>query len=159
MLYLFKIISDEEKDFYRDVLVDEKNTFLELHNLLQKNLGYDPSQLASFFVTNEDWEKMHEITLMDMQMENNEQAETMENTTIGKYISDLNRRLLYVFDFFSERAFFIELMESFEKKSQKPTPFITSEQGKPPAQLLFLMNDSSTNEFSDDYYTEDPDDF
>ncbi len=66
MIFLFRIISDEDQDFYRDLVIDGSDTFLDFHQVLQENLGYDPTQLASFFITNQHWEKEHEITLIDM---------------------------------------------------------------------------------------------
>ena len=69
MIYLFRIISDEDQDFFRDLVIDGSDTFLDFHRALQENLGYDPSQLASFFITNEMWEKQQEITLIDMMEE------------------------------------------------------------------------------------------
>ena len=63
MIYLFRIISDEDQEFYRDLVIDGTDTFLDFHHALQEDLGFDPSQLASFFITNEMWEKQQEITL------------------------------------------------------------------------------------------------
>jgi len=159
MLYLFRIISDEEKDFCRDILIDQSDTFLDFHRLLQKNLKYDPSQLASFYITNDKWEKLKEITLIEMEIDEGAHTETMEKCMIGEYIFDTNQRLLYVFDFFSDRAFYIELMETFDKTSQKPTPLITSEKGTPPPQLMFLSGNDDADLFSDDNNRMDPDDF
>ena len=69
MILLFRIISDEDQEFYRDLVIDGSDTFLDFHHVLQENLGYDPTHLASFFITNEDWEKEQEITLIDMMQE------------------------------------------------------------------------------------------
>ena len=66
MIYLFRIISDEDPEFYRNLVIDGADTFLDFHHTLQKNLGFDPSQLASFFITNDMWEKQQEITLIDV---------------------------------------------------------------------------------------------
>lgn len=158
MLYLFRIISDEDQDFYRDLLIDSSDTFLNFHNVLQENLNYDASQLASFFITNEAWEKTNEITLIDMQIDSLIPIETMEQTMIGDYTVDKNQRMLYVFDFFSERAFFIELMETFDKKSQVPTPFISAENGAPPTQLAFSLEDNDFTGALGDSDDEDSDD-
>ncbi len=66
MIYLFRIISDENPDFLRDLVAEGSDTFLELHQVLQKDLGYDPTLLASFFLTTQEWEKKQEITLIDI---------------------------------------------------------------------------------------------
>ncbi|MBN1133308.1 MAG: hypothetical protein JXR52_02880 [Bacteroidales bacterium] len=135
-----------------DILIDESDTFLDFHTVLQKNLNYDPTQLASFFITNENWEKLREITLIDMQEEDDQLSETMENALLGNNIYEKNQRLLYIFDFFSERAFFIELMNTFDRKSLNPTPLVTSLSGTPPPQLQFMTDDANQSGYSDDCY-------
>jgi len=135
MIYLFRVISDENQDFYRDVVIDGSDTFLDFHHTLQEDLGFDPSQLASFFLTSEQWEKELEITLIDMMQESSMETRTMDETTVDEFIHELNQRLIYVFDFFSERAFFMELIEMSDQVSPKQTPFIAQSIGDPPPQL------------------------
>jgi hypothetical protein len=83
MILLFRIISDEDQEFFRDLVADGSDTFLELHHALQKNLEYDPSQLASFFITSMNWEKQKEITLIDMTQEGGQDTVTMGEVTVG----------------------------------------------------------------------------
>lgn len=145
MIFLFRIISDENPDFYRDLVTEGSDTFLDFHNVLQKDLGYDPTQLASFFITNKQWEKEQEITLIDMMQEPGLSSHTMEQVTLEEHIRELNQRMIYLFDFFSDRAFFIELIEMSEELSPRETPFIGHRQGDPPPQLALddlLMDDS-----------------
>jgi hypothetical protein len=66
MIYLFRIISDETQEFYRDLVIDGTDTFFDFHKVLQEDLKYDPTLLASFIITNDKWEKQQEITLIDM---------------------------------------------------------------------------------------------
>jgi len=143
MIYLFHIISDEDQGFYRDLVIDGSDTFLDFHHALQENLGYDPSQLASFFITNEMWEKQQEITLIDMMQEQGLSTATMEQATLEEYITDETQRMIYVFDFFSERAFFIELLEQSDQTSPRDTPFIGHGEGEAPPQVVLdlLMDD------------------
>lgn len=159
MIYLFRIVSDENPDFFRDVVADDSDTFLEFHHCLQKELGYDPSQLASFFITNHLWEKQQEITLIDMMPDPGIKTYTMEQTTLGEHLHEVNQRMIYVFDFFSNRAFFIELIEASEETSSRDTPFIGHSKGIPPTQLALdrLMNEEEDDSlFGEDL---DPDDF
>lgn len=136
MIFLFRIISDENPDFYRDLVAEDSDTFLDFHTTLQKDLGYDPALLASFFITNKRWEKEQEITLIDMMQEPGISCQTMEQVTLGEYITELNQRMIYLFDFFSDRAFFIELIEMSDEISPRETPFIGHRQGDPPSQLV-----------------------
>ena len=141
MIFQFRIISDENKEFARELLIDSSQTFLDFHHVLQENLGYDPSQLSSFFITNERWEKSTQITLIDMMDEESDNMLIMEGTVLGDHIEELGQRLLYVFDFFSERSFFIELTEVIEKLESKALPKITFEHGDPPPQIDLGIGD------------------
>jgi len=135
MIYLFRIISDENPVFFRDLVADASDTFLEFHQILQKELGYDPTQLASFFITNHQWEKQQEITLIDMMPDPGVNTFTMDQVTLGEHLHEPTQRMIYVFDFFSNRAFFIELIETSDEISSKNTPFIGHSEGEAPAQL------------------------
>ncbi|MEN8227269.1 MAG: hypothetical protein ABFS38_03875 [Bacteroidota bacterium] len=154
MIYLFRIISDEDQEFYRDLVIGGSDTFLDFHHTLQENLGYDPSQLASFFITNEMWEKQQEITLIDMMQDPGQPAVTMDQTTVDEHIKEVSQRMIYLFDFFSERAFFIELLEKSDETSPRDTPFIGYAKGEAPPQLSLdlLMDDaeSAPDEFDQD---------
>lgn len=135
MIYLFRIISDEDQEFCRDLVIDGSDTFLEFHHTLQEELGYDPSQLASFFITNDMWEKKQEITLIDMMEDPDQVAVTMDQATIKQHVTDVSQRMIYVYDFFSDRAFFIELLEISDQASQRKTPFVAFAKGDPPTQI------------------------
>jgi len=148
MIYLFRIISDENPDFFRDLVAGGSDTFLDFHITLQKDLGYDPTQLASFFITNHHWEKEREITLIDMMQDPDQETFTMDQVALEEQVSEINQRMLYLFDFFSERAFFIELIEKSDETSTRKTPFIGHGEGDPPPQLtLDLMEEDP--EFED----------
>ena len=157
MIFLFRIISDENPDFYRDLVAGGTDTFLDFHSTLQKELGYDPTQLASFFICNQQWEKEQEITLIDMMQEPGVTSYIMDQVTLEEHISELNQRMLYLFDFFSDRAFFIELIEMSDQNSPRITPFIGDRDGDPPQQLALdkLMDESQEFEESDPM--DDPD--
>ncbi len=157
MIFLFRIISDENPDFYRDLVAGGSDTFLDFHNTLQKDLGFDPTQLASFFICNKEWEKEQEITLIDMMQEPGVTSYIMDQVTLEEHIGELNQRMLYLFDFFSDRAFFIELIEMSDEDSPRPTPFIGHREEDPPQQLApdKLMDEPQEFEPSDPM--DDPD--
>ena len=158
MILLFRIISDEDQEFYRDLVIDSSDTFLDFHKVLQENLAYDATQLASFFITTENWEKQQEITLIDMMQEPGVETLTMAKVSLEEYMDSVNQRMIYVFDFFSERSFFMELIETSDQHSSKKTPFIAQAKGDPPQQLaLDLLMDDEPEESDIDPF-DNPDD-
>jgi len=157
MIFLFRIISDENPDFYRDLVAEGTDTFLDFHSTLQKELGYDPTQLASFFICNANWEKEEEITLIDRMQEPGVTSYIMDQVTLEEHISELNQRMLYLFDFFSDRAFFIELIEMSDQNSPRLTPFIGDRNEDPPQQLALDKLIDESQEFEESDPMDDPD--
>lgn len=155
MIYKFRLITNESEDFFRDIEIKDDQTFLDFHKAIQFVCKYDASQMSSFFTTDEEWSKGEEITLVDMEAGEGEGAEKhiMEESVLKDFISEKKERLLYVFDFFSERAFFIELMDIVEEDPDISYPTCTNAKEKAPEQIKVEeadMDDLFTDEFNDD---------
>lgn len=151
MIITFRFISDESDDFVLDVNINSDQTFEELHIAIQNALNYDSSQMASFFNSNTDWEKLDEITLLDMG--NDQPVKIMKDTIIEEFYQEKNERILYVFDFFAERLLFGSVTRTINQESPIPLPSISKYEGKAPEQLsLANGNDES---FLDDLLGED----
>lgn len=111
MIYKFILVSDEEPDFMREISISSEAKFLELHEAILDSVNYDGGAITSFFICNDDWEKEQEITLIEMDTDSDVDSYVMSDTTISDLVTDEHQKLLYVFDFLSDRAFFIELKE------------------------------------------------
>ena len=136
MVYKFRLLSDEKENFARDFEVRSNQTFYDLHQVIQKNLHYDQSQVASFFICNDQWEKEQEITLFDLSDESLYNPIAMGNAIFSDHITGLKQKLLYVFDFFNERAFFIEVVDIQKETPGKTYPVCTLSRGSPPEQII-----------------------
>ncbi len=154
MLFRFRIISDEVKEFVRDLEIPGSSTFLDFHNAIQADLKYDPSHLASFFLTDEGWEKELEITLIDMMNDSDLHSIIMKDAVIQDYIASAGERMLYIFDFFSERAFFIECLGTNDENPGTVYPRIAFSKGDPPAQIQ-MTADGIPGDADDDSYLDD----
>lgn len=104
MVYKFVVLSDEDESFVREFEFLDTHTLLDFHYLIQDELEFDKSQMASFFMATDNWEKEEEFTLFDM----GTGSSTMETAVLEDIIFRKNQKLLYVFDFFNERALFVE---------------------------------------------------
>jgi hypothetical protein len=67
----------------------------------------------------------------------------MRQTKLNEYITTTGQKLVYVFDFFNERLFYLELKEKLMKTDLKE-PFVAYEKGSAPVQ--FLINDYDSPE-------------
>jgi len=154
MVLYIRLLSHDAEDFIMELAVDSSATFMALHLFIQKILEYDPSNMASFVITDNDWNRLKEISLMKMN-EEDEDIELMADTCIGDLLSKLKQRALYVFDFFSERAFFIEVFDI--KPGQLKEPKLIKLEGKVPSQINIddnLVNDDLDDIFDDDDFGE-----
>jgi hypothetical protein len=61
----------------------------------------------------------------------------MENAVLEEIIFRKNQKLLYVFDFFNDRALYIEYVGEFEEEDDKEYPVCTTSKGMPPKQVTF----------------------
>jgi len=136
VIYRFRLISNEVKDFIRDIEIRSDQSFYDFHLCLTKHLNYDNSQICSFYITNQEWEKNHEITLFDISDGENPEVFIMDKVSLEEMIKEPRQRLLYVFDFFNERAFFVELIKAEKVDENKKYPKIVFSQGHAPDQLL-----------------------
>lgn len=169
----FRIVIDHETDVFRDIELSANSTFLDLHNAIQAEFQFDNSQMASFYESDEMWDRGDEIALMDMSLEGSKDTiRLMESTPLHEVIEEENQKLLYVFDFFLMWIFYIEVV-GFRKGELDSTYVVTHTYGTPPNQhdkksdFVMPSDEDLLNEFSgsggpkntdddeDDFYSDD----
>ncbi len=142
MIYKFLLLSDEVDDFRREITIDSEATFLELHHAILDSVGYTKDQMASFFICDEDWAKLTEITLIEMDTSFDEDNYVMDKTHLNEGLEDEGQKLTYVFDYFTERAFYMELHEIIPGKTQDKA-VCTKSVGLPPEQIISVNDDEA----------------
>ncbi|WP_295937269.1 hypothetical protein [uncultured Alistipes sp.] len=121
MVFRFRMLSDENDNFVRDYEVLYDMTLLDFHNFLLRSLEYEDC-MASFFTADDRWEKLREFTLMDMNDGSENAPLPMDGVTLGQIIHNNRDRLIYLFDMFGDRAYFLELTGSFESQAGATYP-------------------------------------
>jgi uncharacterized protein YciU (UPF0263 family) len=137
MVYRFILLSDEIDKFRREIQISAEATFLDLHDAILNSVGYEKGEMASFFLCNEDWEKNTEITLVDMDTASDVDIFLMEDTRLEELLDEERQKLLYVFDYLTERAFFMELCEIITGKTLSKPLVSLSVGAAPPQQMDF----------------------
>lgn len=161
MIYKFCIVSDEVDNFKLEIAIDSDDTFLRLRNTILDSIGYTKDQLDSFFICDDDWSKRQEITLAEMDTDSEEDTWLMEDTPISDLVEDEGQKLIYVFDYLTERCFFMEMKEMQPGKSlldplcqrkvgNAPKQFIDIEEIN--EQLLKKTSPSSIDDLDEDFY-------
>ena len=134
MIYHFQISSQESRNFSLEVKLDGKHSFFDFHSIIQKSLGYESHQLASFFISDKKWMKLKEISMLDLGI-NGAAFYIMQKTNLDELITNLDQKLIYTFDFLNDRSFFIELTGIIMEQNLNE-PFVTLKRGETPVQVL-----------------------
>lgn len=149
MIYVFRVVSDEVSNFRREIQIDADATFLDLRNAICECTGYEKALLSSFFTCDDDWDREQEISLEDMGSDSSQDVYLMEDTPISDFIEDEGQKLQWVFDYFTNRAFFLELKRAEPGKHLKDALCSVSV-GEAPAQLVNLNEfDAKMDETAD----------
>ena len=146
VLYL-RLLSNDSDDFVMEMAVSGSATFMDLHLFIQEKLGYDPLNMVSFIITDRQWNRKKEISFFKMNDED-ENIFLMDQAILNEFIKDKKQRLLYVFDFFSERAFFMEVFKI--KKGEQAEPRLLKLEGRIPEQISVEDILDNENDILDD---------
>lgn len=137
MIFKFKVLSVEDEKFVRDYELRYDSTLLDFHRLICEDLGFESEEMASFFLSNKNWEKLREFTLMDMDDDADESESSpisMDKIALGQIIRQKHERLIYTYDLLNDRGLFIELIESHTGKKNIDYPYVAFAQGDAPLQ-------------------------
>lgn len=137
-VYKFRMLSEENDHFLRDIEIRANQTFQDFHNSIADCVQLNGNELASFHICDQKWNKMKEITLIEMMDGSEEEENTkhieetfvMKDALIRQFIDEPNQRLLYEYDFLSMKTFFIELISVFKQKDPGPYPRCVNKRGE-----------------------------
>lgn len=159
MIYKFRVILDVKEDVFRDIAIEGDASLEDFHNVIVQSFGFAGNEMASFYLTDDNWNQGEEITLFDL----SESGETrlMEETTVDSVVSKDEPKLLYVYDFFSMWTFFVELVQVDEAESGATYPSLLLSHGSIPAEAPEKFFESDNYEFDDEFndFDLDEDDF
>ncbi|MDG1057160.1 MAG: hypothetical protein P8O83_05495 [Flavobacteriaceae bacterium] len=158
MIYRFRAILDHEnkEDIFRDIEIRKTDTFEDLHNVLTQSFGFDGSEMASFYVSNDDWHQGQEIALFDMGQ--NEDIRMMNETIIEDVLDEDNTKLIYIYDFLNMWTFLVELGEIVEEAQGTDYPNLLFVCGQVPSEAPEKQFEADqSNEDLDGYRFDDYD--
>ncbi|PWH87187.1 IS1096 element passenger TnpR family protein [Brumimicrobium oceani] len=121
----FRVLLDsvEDKEVFRDILINDDFNFEHFYNTILDAFGFSNDQMASFFMSDEDWNKGEEISLMDMsfgQIEEEESPVEMNSVLLKDRIKNNRQKFILVHDFLSMWIFLIELHEITDEEIEHP---------------------------------------
>ncbi|MGB0769330.1 MAG: IS1096 element passenger TnpR family protein [Flavobacteriaceae bacterium] len=134
MIYRFRAILDHDskEDIFRDIEIRKTDTFEDLFNVLTQSFGFDGSEMASFYVSDDQWQQGQEIALFDMG--ENEDIRLMNETIIEDIIDEDQTKLIFVYDFLNMWTFLVELGEIVEEAQGTDYPNLMFVCGQVPSE-------------------------
>ncbi len=155
MLYKLRIFLETDgKDVYRDIEIQDNATLEDLHNVIVNSFDFDGTEMASFYLTDEELNQGFEIPLFNMEEKPNNNM--MSNTLLKDVMSEEKPNLLYVYDFLSMWRFLINLMETGEEAPGIEYPQVAFAQGIRPEEAPEIDFSDQPGE-EDDLFDDDPD--
>ena len=131
----FRVYFEEDDSIYRDVAIKHTQTFKELHYAILSAYDFDSRHQATFFRSNDEWERGREISFEKYDKKYIAPPLIMAETTIASEIKDTNQRFIYVYDFTKNWTFQIALISVSKEENIRLTyPAITRKEGIGPPQ-------------------------
>ena len=133
MIYRFRVVldNDTDEDIFRDLEIRETDTLEDLHNIITQSFGFDGLEMASFYISNDQWEQGEEISMFDVG-EGQESPRLMNETELSSVVNEAQTKLIYVYDFLSMWTFYVELAEIVEEADGTDYPNLMYVHGQIP---------------------------
>ena len=159
MVIKFRILLDTEKNVFRDIEIEDSQTFEALHYSILDAFEWEADEMASFYASNEDWEKGDEIPLMDIQEEFGPKSlAVMSQVTLADHIKTVGQKHIYVFDFLLMWCFYVDVLEIKKPEEGAEYPQLTLVYGDVPSRTEKAPVDFSGQKDESDMDDDDDED-
>jgi hypothetical protein len=133
----FRVSWEEDDAIYRDVLVKHTQNFQDLHFIILKAFEFDQKHAATFYRSNDTWQRGREISKEVYDRAYKVAPLLMEETIIGSEIIDTNQHFIYEYDFVKSWSFLIQLIQVVKNADADMTleyPLVSRIEGVGPMQ-------------------------
>jgi hypothetical protein len=131
----FRVYFEEDDSVYRDIAIRHTQSFYDLHLSILKAFEFDNKHAATFYRSNDNWQRGREISLEVYQKADKAPPLLMKDTTIGSEIRDPNQKFIYIYDFQKNWSFLVALINVTKEENAKLTyPAMVRTEGIPPSQ-------------------------
>ncbi|SDZ73912.1 IS1096 element passenger TnpR family protein [Bizionia paragorgiae] len=158
MIYRFRVIldNDTKDDIFRDLEIRETDTLEDLHNTINQAFGFDGTEMASFYLSDDEWNQGEEISLFDLS-DDESSVRLMNETSLSDTVHEAQTKLIYVYDFLSMWTFFVELAEIAEETEGVDYPNLMFVKGQVPDEAPDKIFEAENLDGDDDYDEYDDD--
>lgn len=128
-LFKFRVWMEDDDTVFRDIEVLPSNTMLEFHKAILTAFGFDHKHEASFFKSNDNWQKGKEISLSKK-----DGALLLDKVALVQLIDDPHQKFLYLYDYQKEWNFCCEILSIGTEKADANYPRLARKEGEAPKQ-------------------------
>lgn len=126
---------EEDDSIYRDIIIKHTQTFADLHLAILKSYDFDNKHQATFYRSNDLWQRGREITFEKYDKPYKAEPLLMAETTIGSEMKDPSQKFIFTYDFKRGWVFLVELINVTKEESARISyPATSRSEGIGPAQ-------------------------
>ncbi len=107
----FRVYWEEDESVYRDIAIPHTYSFLKLHEAILKAFEFDNKHQATFYRSNDAWQRGREISVEKYDKEYRAEPLIMSEVAIGDEVKDPNQKFCYDYDFNKNWKFLVELIQ------------------------------------------------
>lgn len=131
----FRVYWEEDESVYRDIAIKPNQTFLQFHQSILQAFEFDNKHKATFFRSNDNWQRGREIILEKDTAPRKAEPLLMVETSIAAAVKDPNQKFIYLYDFAKSWTFLVELIGISKDENAKITyPYCVRKEGLAPSQ-------------------------
>ncbi len=164
----FRVLLDSEQQdkVFRDILISDSDNFETFYKAIISAFRFQGDQMASFYISNDDWDKGHEISLMDLSYDDDSidaVPTVMKKAILKDFIEEPDQKIILVYDFLRMWIFLAELVGYEQEDPSEPTVVLAMGMAPPEdSKIADIIEDEdlSASMYEDeDLDDEDDDDF
>ncbi len=131
----FRAYLQEDESVYRDIAIKHTGNFADLHLAILIAYEFDNKHQATFYRSNDIWQRGREISVEKYEKEYKAEPLIMADTTLASEIKDPNQKFIYEYDFTKHWLFMVELINVDKEESKKLSyPVCVRTEGIAPSQ-------------------------
>lgn len=125
----------EDESVYRDIAIRHTQTFRDLHEAILKCWEFDNKHQATFYRSNDSWQRGREITLEKYEKNYKAEPLLMQDVVISSEIKAPDQKFIYIYDFIKNWEFNVELIKVEKGANQNGSlPACVRKEGLGPTQ-------------------------
>lgn len=131
----FRVYWEEDDQIYRDIELRTGQSFLEFHKAIIQAYEFDGKHTASFFESNDRWQRGRELNSEVLVNKKDAPALSMSRTPVSALVTKPDEKFVYVYDPAKNWNFLVELIGVSKDEDPKRTyPYVLRKEGVAPAQ-------------------------